>query len=192
MPYAQRPRRPATRHLITLESLDAANRRVTGEMFRLGMWVEPLDQVGLYLGHRDRRFYGWHSGTPGNIHISRLSLRDLCDRRGRQTLLTDILRHEWSHAVAACFPAFTTSTRFLRTFGGSYHDPGPVRPYDPSHHVTEYAAEMPAEDFADVFNLFLRHKGKIPLRLQNKPVIVRKWRFVAAMARRMAAGKTAF
>lgn len=192
MPYAQRSRRPVTRHLITLESLDLANRQVTGEMRRLGMWVEPLDQVGLFLRDRHAGYYGWHSGTPGAIHIPRLSMRDLCDRLGRRTRLTDILRHEWSHAVAACFPGFIESLRFPRTFGGSYHDPFPVRPYDAAHHVTDYAADMPAEDFAEVFNFYLRHKGRLPQRLAHKPPIIRKWRFIAAMARRMAAGRDRF
>jgi hypothetical protein len=192
MPYAQRSRRPVTRHLITLESLDLANRQVTAEMYRLGMWVEPLHRVGLYLRERDAGYYGWHSGTPGNIHISRLSLRDLCDADGRQTRLTDILRHEWSHAVAACFPGFVESDRFFRTFGGSYHHSWPVRSYDPAHHVTPYAAHMPSEDFAEVFNFYLRHKGRLPMRLAHKRIIVRKWRFIAAMARRMAAGLEEF
>ncbi len=192
MPYAQRSSRPVTRHLITLEMLDAANRQVTGEMNRLGMWIEPLDQVGLYLRDRNTGYYAWHSGTPGSIHISRLSLRDLRDRQGRHTRLTDILRHEWAHALAACFSHFVDSPRFIRTFGGSYDRPLPVRPYDPGHHVTDYAAVMPAEDFAEVFNLYLRHKGRLPRHLSTKPVIVRKWRFLVAVARRMSAGKRRF
>ena len=67
-----------------------------------------------------------------------------------------------------------------------------MRSYDPAHHVTDYAADMPAEDFAEVFNFYLRHKGRLPVRLASKPVIVRKWRFVAAMARCMAAGRRSF
>lgn len=192
MPYAQRSSRPATRHLITLEMLDAANWQVTGEMYRLGLWTEPLDRVGLYLRDRNTGYYAWHSGTPGNIHISRLSLRELCDGLGRHTRLTDILRHEWAHALAACFPRFIDSPRFLRTFGGSYHDEFPVRPHDRAHHVTDYASAMPAEDFAEVFNLYLRHKGRLPRRLADKPAIVRKWRFLHALARRLTAGCDGF
>lgn len=62
----------------------------------------------------------------------------------------------------------------------------------PAHHVTAYAAHSPCEDFAEVFHLYLRHKGRIPLSLAAKPVIAGKWRFVAALARRLAAGRHAW
>ena len=33
--------------------------------------------------------------------------------------------------------------------------------------------------------LYLRHKGRLPVRLAMKPVIARKWRFIAAIGRQI-------
>jgi hypothetical protein len=49
--------------------------------------------------------------------------------------------------------------------------------------VTEYAASMPCEDFAETFHFYLRHKGRLPLRWANKPDIIHKWKFIESLAR---------
>ena len=48
---------------------------------------------------------------------------------------------------------------------------------------------MPCEDFAEVFHYYLRHKGRLPLRLANKPRIVRKWQFVKWLAKGISSGE---
>ena len=127
--------------------------------------------------------YGWHSGTPGSISIPAVSLAQTRDYfSGHFMRLTDILRHEWAHGVADVHPGFVQCPRFVRCFGGAYDYPGIVATHDPAKHITPYAASMPAEDFAEVFHYYLRHKGRLPVRLRNRPVIVRKWRFIARMA----------
>jgi hypothetical protein len=52
--------------------------------------------------------------------------------------------------------------------------------YDPYYHVTKYAATAPAEDFAEVFWLYLKHKGKLPKKFETE-AISRKWNFVAEL-----------
>jgi len=37
---------------------------------------------------------------------------------------------------------------------------------------------MPCEDVAEDFHYFLRHKGRLPVCLATKPIIVRKCQFV--------------
>ena len=49
-------------------------------------------------------------------------------------------------------------------------------------HLTPYAATNPCEDFAEVFAYFLRHKGRLPVRLRAKPAIAWKWRFIRSLA----------
>ena len=52
----------------------------------------------------------------------------------------------------------------------------PQDSFDPEGHVTEYTASAKEEDYAEVFYLFLIHKGR--LRKQaNTPVILAKWPF---------------
>ncbi len=51
------------------------------------------------------------------------------------------------------------------------------------HHLTPYAATNPCEDFAETFHFYLRHKGRLPLRLKAKLVTARKWDFIASVAR---------
>ena len=45
-----------------------------------------------------------------------------------------------------------------------------------------FAGFIPCEDFAECFSYYIRHKGRLPQRLANKPDIIRKWGFVASAA----------
>ena len=124
--------------------------------------------------------YGWYQG---DIYIPAVTGAHLSDYfQGRYIRLTDILRHEWGHAVADKWPTLIDTRRFVRDFGGHYESPNPVWIYDSDQHLTRYAATMPCEDFAETFHHFLRHKGRLPVRLRAKPKIVRKWQFLEWMA----------
>ena len=190
MPLSHRSPRRITRHFVTLPRLNQANWQVTTEMSRLGFWTTDLDQVGVHLVPASLTYYGWHDGNISIPCVSGAQLYDLW--HGYHTRLTDVLRHEWAHAVAHTFPDFIGTDRFVRCFGGDHEYPGPVAFYDPAHHVTHYAAAMPCEDFAEVFHHYLRHKGRLPVRLAAKKPIVRKWSFIDRMAQRIAAGKFRF
>ncbi len=92
--------------------------------------------------------------------------------------VADILRHEYAHAFADVNRRRIETKRFEQAFGWP-HDvayEGGFE-YDPEHHVTEYAAASSGEDFAEVFWLYLKHKGKLPARM-DAPPIRRRWRFV--------------
>ncbi len=190
MPYQQRSRRRPLHHIITLPQLARANSQVTAEMARQGIWSDSLAEVGVYLVPASLACYGWHDGHISIPSVSGAQLRDLW--HGYHTRLTDVLRHEWAHAVAHTFPDFIGTDRFLSCFGGDHEHPGPVDLYDPALHVTAYAATMPCEDYAEVFHLYLRHKGRLPARLLAKRPIVKKWSFIDRMAQRIAAGKSRF
>lgn len=45
---------------------------------------------------------------------------------------------------------------------------------------------MTQEDFAETFMLFVKHKGKIPAKYAKKPAILKKWKAVAEIVKRVA------
>ena len=90
---------------------------------------------------------------------------------------------QWAHAPADRRPSLVKTRRFRGTFGGPYQSTESVTDFDPMHHRTPYAASNPCEDFAETFHFYLRQKGRLPLRLQAKSVIARKWDFIASVAR---------
>lgn len=183
MPFCYRsPRRPR-RHLISLRDVERANQQVTGEMDRLGLWSSRLDDVTVWLVPASFGCYGWFL-SEGDIYVPAVNGAQLSDLMfGRHTRLTDVLRHEWGHALADRRPRLVGTKRFYKVFGGEYDSPDPVREYDSNHHLTSYAATNPCEDFAETFHYYLRHKGRLPLRLQGKPAIARKWEFIARASR---------
>ena len=97
-----------------------------------------------------------------------------------------------SHALADVHPKFVECRAFVRCFGGEYEDPESPEEYDRELHVSKYAATMPAEDFAETFHFYIRHKGRLPVRLAGRPAIVRKWNFIERIARAMGLGRTGF
>ena len=182
MPFRYRVARRPSRHLITVDHVDRANRQVIREMGSLGLWCSALDGVTVWHVPVSLGCYGWFM-PEGDIYIPAVGGAQLSDLvLGHHTRLTDVLRHEWAHALADRRPKLVSSRHFVRAFGGSYQDTTPVDEYNPDHHLTSYAATNPCEDFAETFHFYLRHKGRLPLRLREKTVIARKWDFVASAA----------
>ena len=109
----------------------------------------------------------------------------------RQASIDDVLRHEFGHALADLYPgALKKGGVFRAAFGGSY-GPTPaeergVKGWE-ERYVSEYATKATAEDFAETFMLFVKHKGKIPARFAKKPAIRKKWQAVAAIVMAIAA-----
>ena len=177
------------RHVISWQDLCRANVQVTGELMKLGLWSSHLDEITVYWVTASWSCYGWFDG---HIYIPAISLPQLSDLiAGRHMRLTDVLRHEWSHALADRLPRLMDTRRFVRTFGGPYESCAKVSNHNPDEHFTAYSATMPAEDFAEVFSYFVRHKGRLPARYRSKPVIVRKWQFVEWLATRIAGRRQA-
>jgi hypothetical protein len=189
MPYQQYSARQIRRHVITWQDVCRANEQVTGELYKLGFWSDRLNKVQVYWVASSWRCYGWYLR---HIYIPAITGAQLSDLIvGRHTRLTDVLRHEWAHAVADRCSGLIDTKRFVRDFGGTYEFTRAVWEYDPDRHLTEYASTMPSEDFAEVFHYYLRHKGRLPLRLANKPRIVRKWQFVKWLAKCISSDRTA-
>ena len=183
MPYARKTTRLVRRHIISYDDVCDANFQVTNEMDRLGLWHPRLDDVVVWHVPVSFGCYGWFL-EEGDIYIPAVTGAHLSDFfSGHHTRLTDVLRHEWAHAVADRRPGLVRKRRFRDTFGGTYESTKPVDEFDPDHHLTRYAASNPCEDFAEVFAYFLRHRGRLPIRLASKPSIARKWRFIASLAR---------
>ena len=188
MPYQQKAARQLRRHVITYQDVCRANDQVTTELDTLGFWGKRLERVQVYWVAASLRHYGWYLN---HIYIPAINGAQLSDLIcGRHTRLTDILRHEWAHAVADRHQRLFNTGRFERVFGGPYESTDAVRAYDPGRHLTEYSATMPCEDFSEVFHYFLRHKGRLPVRLAGKPVIVRKWQFVKWLAKSISSGRS--
>ncbi|MEI7910151.1 MAG: hypothetical protein WCK77_10980 [Verrucomicrobiota bacterium] len=186
MPYQQQAARQLRRHVITYQDVCRANVQVTRELDNLGFWSDRLDKVNVCWVPASLVCYGWYQR---HIYIPAITGAQLSDLIfGRHTRLTDVLRHEWAHAVADRHEGLMDTTRFERLFGGPYESSDQIWEYDPDRHLTEYAATMPCEDFAEVFHYYLRHKGRLPLRLATKPIIVRKWQFIKWLAKSIPAG----
>jgi len=161
-----------------------ANYAVTLELKNHGFYDEAMQAVETYLvafGHA----YGWHwYGQSGHINIPRISFLRLADYwRGSYTSLRDVLRHEFAHALADTHRNLFRSRDFYYAFGGA-HTWDFRRAYDPEHHVTPYAADSTAEDFAEVFMLYLRLGGRLPQTLSSGP-IRRKWKFIENLEKKI-------
>lgn len=182
MPYIRKTRRRLSRHLVTLSELTLTNWQVVEQMEALGFWHECLDDIDVYLVPVAFACYGWFL-PDGHIYIPAVTGASLSDLiTGHHTRLSDVLRHEWAHALADRRPRLVDNRRFRSAFGAGYDSPHQVWEHHPDVHVTEYAASMPCEDFAETFHFYLRHKGRLPLRWADKPDIIHKWKFIRSIA----------
>jgi hypothetical protein len=164
-------------HIVTAARLKRARLAVKAELYRHGVWQKPIANIPVHLVLFSA-CYGWQEyGTTGEIRIPRYSLCRMRDWYfNRYTSLRDVLRHEYGHAIAYCYPRLIGSKRFRRAFGYP-HDSLQILEFMPGFHVTEYSAVSPAEDFAELFMIYLGRSGKLPEHLATPPVR-RKWRFI--------------
>jgi hypothetical protein len=169
--------------IVTLPRLNSALSDVIDDFIDLGFWNERIQQVDVYLVPVGFA-YGWkYDGAGGHIHIPAVSMIRVAWKVfgiGGHYGLRDLLRHEYAHAVADLYPRLSHSRSFLRAFGGSYDRGRPVWEYHPHVHVSAYAATQPAEDFAENFAAYVKHKGKLPTWF-DYPDIRERWRFIRAM-----------
>jgi len=176
-------------HFVTMKSIRNAYRRVHKELELHGFMDNKLKQIQVYRGFLDRN-YGWQDyGKSRIIYIPLVSFSKLRDYfTCSYTSLADVLRHEYGHAVADTHRGLMRSRKFSDTFGGA-HNSFIRQEYDEDVHITEYAAKNPAEDFAEVFMFYLKHKGKIPYHLDYTP-ISKKWRFIENLGTAIRKGKS--
>ena len=136
---------------------------------------------------------GYFDFDDHNIHFPSLYLPIgwLFGRAGEKNSALQVIRHEFGHALADRYPeTLESGGLFVKAFGSAYGDK-PAEDTNPVNwefdFVTPYAASAPREDFAETFMLFLKHKGKLPAKYANKPAIVKKWKAVAEIVKRVAA-----
>jgi hypothetical protein len=165
--------------IVTEQRLNRALADVIRDFEHLGIWNDELYSVEVFLvpvGYA----YGWKwDGAEGHMDIPAISLSRLGAVMGLYPGcgLRDVIRHEYGHAVADLYPKLSRSKAFRQAFGASYDRGARVTAYDPEKHVSKYASTQPAEDFCEVFMLYVKHRGRLPARFDT-PAIRRKWAFV--------------
>jgi hypothetical protein len=136
---------------------------------------------------------GYFDFDDHNIHFPSvyLPIGWLIGTVGEKSAPCDVIRHEFGHALADRYPkALKKGGLFREAFGGVYSEK-PAPEIDPDNWefdcVSPYAATETREDFAETFMFFVKYKGKIPAQFKEKPVIVKKWKAVAEIVKRVAA-----
>jgi hypothetical protein len=175
--------------VISFPRLSRACLHVVRELDNLGFMDNRVSAVDvILLPPLPTLAYGWQKyGSSGNIHIPRSSLAWLCnDRNHDYKSLRDVLRHEYGHVVADTHRGLIRSNCFTDAFGASHEAEIPWE-FDPYFHVSEYAANNPSEDFAELFMEYVKYKGKLPKRFETPP-IRKKWHYVQKLGIAMSAG----
>ena len=177
---------------VSLSELSRTWDRVWHELEKFGFTSRKLETCQVYLGIIDyaygyQRFGDRPAGRAcGDIVLPRVSFsqwKSYFYGMKKESVL-DVLRHEYGHAYADVNQRRIETKRFEKVFGGP-HDitySGGVE-YNPEYHVTEYAAESTAEDFAELFWKYLKHKGKLPKHHQTNPII-KKWQFIESLRKK--------
>ncbi len=181
-------------NFVTLPKLNRALNRVWGELKMLGFATKGMDSVQVSLvptaGFFSKNcFYNGPYGffdpesDAGEINIPSVSLSALQDLLGCRPYvsLSDVLRHEYAHALEHHHRNLIHCKAFERAFGLP-HDAAFEAEFDPDQHVSRYAAScVGQEDFAETFMFYVKHAGILPKRW-NTPAIRRKWRYMAELA----------
>jgi hypothetical protein len=192
----------STQIYTSFEEVTDAYNKVRDELIALGLlWRRSkLDKVQCFYERvapvsavTGRLGYFNEDKNDRNIHFPSLFLPFgwLLGRRYEKSIPVDVLRHEFGHALATLYPrALSQGDLFLKAFGGVY-GPKPAPEIDRDNWefdcVSEYAASATREDFAETFMLFVKYKGKIPAQFKGKPVILKKWKAVAEIVKRVSA-----
>ena len=161
-------------------SFRLACREVITDLKEQGFWSRRLDTVLV----RQKLFglaYGlqYYQGC-GDIVVPKLSvfkwIARLC---GEVISLSDILRHEFGHAIADNHPTIVFSYKFESAFGEKYASTRYFS-YNKEKYVSTYASCCASEDFAETFVYYVKHKGELP-DVFNTPVIEEKWKFIGCI-----------
>ncbi len=100
--------------------------------------------------------------------------------------LADVIRHEYAHAIAYCYPTLVRSRAFVNAFAAR-HDANVSVGFIDGFHLTAYAGTSPAEDFAETFMLYMRMKGRLERRFHTRRIRL-KWRFIRKLCRAIHTG----
>lgn len=195
-------KQPLIRKIYTsFDEVTYAYDKVRMELYNMGvLWSESkLDKVeSTYLTIAPisavAGYMGFYQPATKTIEFPSvyLPIEALWKSLSLKASTVDVFRHEFGHALADLYPrALSKGGLFRAAFGGIYgEDPAEERGVDgwEDRYVSEYATSGTQEDFAETFMLFVKHKGRIPTQFKGKPVIVKKWKAVAEIVKRVAAG----
>jgi hypothetical protein len=182
--------------IVTMKRLTGAVADVIRDFEHLGIWNERLYSVDVCLVSFGF-CYGWKwCGPEGHIGIPAVSINRLgAVMFGNRAdwCLRDIIRHEYGHAVADLYPRLSRSAAFRKAFGRSYDSDKPVAKYSEDSFISTYAATSPAEDFAEMFMLYVKYRGRRPGWHRLKaPAIRRKWQFTRQFVKTVKGGRRTF
>lgn len=176
---------------IGLSDVNRAWTKVWNELETMGFTCRRLSTCQIYLSWANTAYgYQWYGDRENGRHCGDIILpsvpfarwRDFFNCRPFPTS-TDVLRNEYGHAYADVNRRQIETNRFEMDFGYPHEWwAGYEMEFDPEHHVTRYASTAPGEDFAEVFWVYLKHKGKLPRHLDRLP-IRKKWEFVGNLRR---------
>jgi hypothetical protein len=127
------------------------------------------------------RLVGFGEGT---IYIPRAMEK-------RPQLLRGVIRHEFAHAWAWLDKRFIRGAWFRAAFGRPYFSehatPEEVDDFKASPHfathASDYALTRPREDFAETFELFIKHRKSLA-KFRSRPGLFRKLQAVEAAVKR--------
>jgi len=173
---------------VSFNEMETAFNKVRKELEKMGLLFagSPLDKVDCY----HERFtvgallgligaMGFYDFEDCNIHIPMVYPAGLFPRWFEERRILDVLRHEFGHALADRYRRFFRGGIFKTAFGASYGEKNVFDGDDwTDGYVSEYAATMTREDFAETFMLFMKHKGVLPTCYRGNRMIERKWRVV--------------
>ena len=139
-----------------------------------------IEALGSFVG-----IMGFYNPQTQDIHIPAIwpaALLPWYKERG----LTDVLRHEFGHALEGKFSKFFHDENFKKAFGAEYGEIEVAREGDERNYVSDYARKYTQEDFAETFMFFLRHKGVLPKEFSRRKAIRAKWDAVASICHSIA------
>jgi len=175
--------------IINLARLNRAFSTVIEELHFWKFYDEKLSKVEIYLVPFGLP-HGWQNyGSNHDICIPAVSMSRLAKLLGFQACgLTDVLRHEFAHALADTHRGLFHSSVFTDAFGDT-HSSKIEYEYDPFYFVSSYAAKNTSECYADVFMFFVKYKGILPARFDTLP-IRRQWQFIKRLSSAIKQGKS--
>lgn len=132
--------------------------------------------------------YGFYHFDDQNIHIPTIRTAPL-DPRYPVRYMVDILRHEFGHALSDKYPYFFNDEVFVGAFGNVCGAYKVAKDGDEKNYVSDYARTNTAEDFAETFLLYMKHKGKLPKEFSRRKAIKAKWAAVKEICEKVAAKK---